>query len=177
MPRLLVLFSKTDVMKFIGHLDLLTLFQRAINRAGLPVRYSQGFNPHQKVGFAAPLPLGVEGLNEVAEITLEKYCEPYDAALSLAKQMPRHLFIKDARMAEEYEKKSAALACAAKYKIRPREGEETEVTLNLAGGLKQYMKEFKIPDYTYVSRIELLRKTESGLVPLYQIYKGNNHES
>ena len=57
--------------KFISHLDLLRCFERAILRSGLPVEYSQGFNPHQKMTFALPLPVGVTSECEAVDIFFE----------------------------------------------------------------------------------------------------------
>lgn len=64
-------FSKLNMAKFISHLDLMRCFQRAIMRSGLPVEYSQGFNPHQRMTFALPLPVGVTGEGEFADISFE----------------------------------------------------------------------------------------------------------
>lgn len=66
-----MLFSKMGMAKFISHLDLLRCFERAIMRSGLPVEYSQGFNPHQKMTFALPLPVGVTSECEVVDIGFE----------------------------------------------------------------------------------------------------------
>ncbi|MEE3467389.1 MAG: TIGR03936 family radical SAM-associated protein [Eubacterium sp.] len=51
-------FTKTGAVRFIGHLDLMRFFQKAIRRAGLDVAYSQGYSPHQLMGFASPLGVG-----------------------------------------------------------------------------------------------------------------------
>ena len=64
-------FSKTGMGKFISHLDLLRTFTRAIHRADLPVRYSQGFNPHQLITFSLPLPIGVTSETEFVDIDFE----------------------------------------------------------------------------------------------------------
>ena len=50
-----ITFYKTGMGKYISHLDLLRCFTRTIQRSGLPVVYSQGFNPHQKITFSLPL--------------------------------------------------------------------------------------------------------------------------
>ncbi len=55
--------------KYISHLDLLRCFTRSIMRSGLPVEYSQGFNPHQKLSFALPLPVGVTSECEYVDIS------------------------------------------------------------------------------------------------------------
>ena len=57
--------------KYISHLDLLRCFTRSIMRSGLPVEYSQGFNPHQKMTFALPLPVGVTSEYEFVDIFFE----------------------------------------------------------------------------------------------------------
>ncbi len=63
-------FSKTDRMIYIGHLDLLKLFQRTFKKSGLPIGYSWGFNPHQFTTFAVPLALGVSSVGEILDIQL-----------------------------------------------------------------------------------------------------------
>ncbi len=63
-------FSKTDRMIYIGHLDLLQLFQRTFKKSGIPIGYSWGFNPHQLTIFAVPLALGVSSAGEVLDIQL-----------------------------------------------------------------------------------------------------------
>ena len=64
-------FSKTGMGKYISHLDLLRAFTRAITRAELPVRYTQGFNPHQIITFSLPLPIGVTSETEFVDIDFE----------------------------------------------------------------------------------------------------------
>lgn len=64
-------FSKLGMAKYISHLDLLRCFTRAVMRAELPVKYSQGFNPHQKMTFSLPLSIGVTSECEFADIDFE----------------------------------------------------------------------------------------------------------
>ncbi len=64
-------FSKTGMGKYISHLDLLRAFTRANTRADLPVRYTQGFNPHQIMTFSLPLPIGVTSETEFVDIDFE----------------------------------------------------------------------------------------------------------
>ena len=61
-------FSKLNMAKYISHLDLLRCFTRSITRADLPVVYSQGFNPHQKMTFSLPLSVGVTSNHECVDI-------------------------------------------------------------------------------------------------------------
>lgn len=67
MGRYLLKFTKEGNIRYISHLDLLRVFQRAMKRAGISLRYSQGFNPHAKISFAHPLSLGYSSTGEYME--------------------------------------------------------------------------------------------------------------
>lgn len=101
MPNFRVTFSKDDVLVYISHLDLNHAFIRALNRADIKLRFSEGFNPHPKIVFALPLSVGMEGENEMVDIgvadeamTAEKFRE------LLQSQMPPHITIKKVEIAE-----------------------------------------------------------------------------
>ena len=63
-------FEKGEALRFISHHDLMRAFQRAVRRAGLPVRLTEGFNPRPRIVFPVALEVGVASLDEVAEIEL-----------------------------------------------------------------------------------------------------------
>ena len=63
-------FAKIGSLSFISHLDFNGSFIRALKRAGLPLRYSEGFNPHPKISYALPLSVGMDGLHELVDISL-----------------------------------------------------------------------------------------------------------
>ena len=65
-------FEKTEQMRFIGHLDIMRYFQKAMRRADIPIKYSEGFSPHQIMSFGAPLSMGVSGLGEYMDIELKE---------------------------------------------------------------------------------------------------------
>ena len=69
--RILFSFTKTDMSVFLSHLNIMTLFERALLRAGFSLQYTRGFNPKPKLEFAQPLPLGYQSTSEIAAITLE----------------------------------------------------------------------------------------------------------
>ncbi|MCD8149474.1 MAG: TIGR03936 family radical SAM-associated protein [Clostridiales bacterium] len=66
--RIRIKFRKNGAMRFIGHLDIMRFFQKAIRRAGIDVAYSEGFSPHQIMSFAAPLGVGVTSDGEYLDI-------------------------------------------------------------------------------------------------------------
>jgi radical SAM-linked protein len=68
-------FHKLGKLKFISHLDLCRSLKGALGRAGVPIKYSQGFNPHPKMVFALPLPVGAESVCEYLDISLTEPCD------------------------------------------------------------------------------------------------------
>ena len=68
MMKIRIKFRKYDTMKFIGHLDVMRYFQKAIRRAEVNIRYSEGFSPHQIMSFAAPLGVGITSKGEYVDI-------------------------------------------------------------------------------------------------------------
>ena len=68
--RVRITFSKQGALRFIGHLDLHRLWERAMRRANLPLTYSQGFHPQPKISLAAALPLGFSSRGEVLDARL-----------------------------------------------------------------------------------------------------------
>lgn len=71
--RIRLRFAKFADKIFISHLDFLRLFERAVRRAQIPVCWSEGFNPRLKISFPTALQLGVEGMEEVVEMEIERY--------------------------------------------------------------------------------------------------------
>lgn len=67
-----VKFSKLGTLKFIGHLDVMRYFQKVLSRSGLPVKYSQGFHPHQILSFASPLGVGLTSDGEYLDFETEE---------------------------------------------------------------------------------------------------------
>ena len=76
MSRVRIRFSKHGAMKYLGHLDLLRFFQKAIKRASLPVAVSHGFSPHQLLSFAMPLSVGLTSEGEYFDMELDENKEP-----------------------------------------------------------------------------------------------------
>ncbi len=66
-----LLFEKIGNAVWISHLDLMRLFQRAFQRAGLPLTHTQGYNPRPSVSIALPLSVGIESRCELLDFTLD----------------------------------------------------------------------------------------------------------
>jgi radical SAM-linked protein len=87
--RMRVTFATDDSVKYVGHLDMARAWERAIRRAGLPLAYSQGFNPQPRLHFAAALPVGFTGQAELADVFLNEALEPAEFLARLQAAMPR----------------------------------------------------------------------------------------
>ena len=68
--RAWIRFGKNDRLRFVSHLDLQRFFQRALNRTGLPIAYSQGFNPHPVMSFGSALAVGWTSAYEILDFKL-----------------------------------------------------------------------------------------------------------
>jgi radical SAM-linked protein len=99
-------FSKTGAMRYISHLDLMRLFMRALRRADLPLKITQGFNPHPKLSIKRALRLGIESDNEEATVVLKDLVKPEDFRERLQKQLPEGIQIKSVEQNEICLKKS-----------------------------------------------------------------------
>ncbi len=91
-------FSKLGPARFFGHLELATIFQRAIRRAGLDARYSQGFNPQMKLSFENALPVGMESEEEICFIELEGMVFPETVMKRLNDTLPSGLCVTGCRL-------------------------------------------------------------------------------
>lgn len=90
-----ITFAKRGALSFISHLDFNHSFIRILKRAGLPLRYSEGFNPRPKIVFGLPLSVGMEGENEIVDIGLTDELSCEEVKEKLAKSIPADMEIKD----------------------------------------------------------------------------------
>jgi len=88
MQRLRLTFGRGEEPKYISHLDLMRLWQRALRRAEIPLVYSQGFSPHPRLSLAAPLAVGVTSSGELMDVFLERRVSPHFFLKSVGKQLP-----------------------------------------------------------------------------------------
>ena len=72
MHRLRLKFSRGEQLKFLSHLDLMRLWERAFRRAGMELAYSEGFSPHPRISLAAPLAVGTTSIAELMDVFLSR---------------------------------------------------------------------------------------------------------
>ncbi|MDR7857071.1 TIGR03936 family radical SAM-associated protein [Tissierella sp.] len=111
-----LIFNKKNYLKYIGHLDLMRLFHRSFGRADIPIKYSEGFNPHPKFSIANPLSLGIESDEEYMDLDLEEKIPVEEFMEKMNKVLPKDVqIIKGVYL--EKEDSIASLIAWAYYEI------------------------------------------------------------
>lgn len=89
-------FVKVKEARFMGHLEMIDVFSRAARRAGIPMKFSEGFHPLPKISFTNPLPVGTESLVEFMDLELARYMKAGEVKERLNRELPLGLWIIDA---------------------------------------------------------------------------------
>ena len=110
-------FNKYGVVRFIGHLDVMRYFQKAMRRAGIDMAYSQGYNPHQLMSFASPLGVGITSDGEYLDITLNSDIDKDEFITKLNAQMVEGIEVLDFIHLKDDAKNSMSKVSAADYVI------------------------------------------------------------
>ena len=119
--KMLVVFEKKERLRHVGHLDLMRAMQRAMRRSGVPIAFSQGFNPHLLVTFAAPLSVGMPGLREVMEVPLSAEISEEEFKEKLRAALPPELPCVAVRAVEDRHPAPMAQLFAAAYRVTVQE--------------------------------------------------------
>ena len=136
-------FSKYSSMIFIGHLDMMRYFQKAIRRAELDITYSTGFSPHQIMSFAAPLGVGMYSNGEYMDIGMDSVTDAEDIKERLQAQMVEGVDILSVTILPETAGNAMASVAAARYTVRFREGYEPD--FELFDHLEEYYRQETLP--------------------------------
>ncbi len=119
--KLRIKFSKHGVLRFIGHLDVMRYFQKAIRRAGIDIAYSSGFSPHQIMSFAAPLGVGLESNGEYMDIVVNSLTSAKELTDALNAQMADGIRVLEVRLLSDSAGNAMASVAAARYTVAFRE--------------------------------------------------------
>ena len=95
MHRLRTRFRRGEEIKFISHLDIMRLWERALRRAQIHLAYSEGFSPRPRISLAAPLSVGVAGEAELMDVFVTKSVSPHWFTNAVSRQLPRGIEILD----------------------------------------------------------------------------------
>ena len=157
-------FAKEGMMKFIGHLDIMRYFQKAIRRAELPIAYSEGFSPHMILSFAAPLGVGITSLGEYFDMELTREMPTEEIRRRLDQEMVEGMRVLSARRVPDGKaSKAMSLVAAADYRILFREGRQP------SGGWKEKAAEFFAQESIVIWRKTKRSEKETDIRPwIYQ---------
>ena len=140
--RMMVVFEKGAPLRYIGHLDLMRTVQRALRRSNLPVKYSNGFNPHIRLSFAAPLSVGVIGLRELMEVPVEDGLTEDAFVTRMNAVLPSCLQIRFCRSVPDELPALMSLVAGADYRItfaKTEEGQKATAQFDAFMALDSYV--------------------------------------
>lgn len=148
-------FAKYGSMKYVGHLDIMRYFQKAIRRSGIPIRYSEGFNPHQIMSFAAPLGVGITSQGEYMDIELNDVLPSSQGVERLKAQMVEGMDVLQFRYLPDQAKNAMSSVTAAGYQVRCRLSSDLPYRLE---DLQQEKQRF----FDDATSIPVTKKTKKG---------------
>lgn len=115
--RIIAKFEKRDAVRFVSHLDVQRLFQRAFLRADIPLAYSQGFNPHPQLSFATALAVGYTSSAEWLDVKLSSDMAEADFIQGVNHVLPNGFFITKAQGVPDHMKALTAMMVYADYEV------------------------------------------------------------
>ncbi|MEA3416899.1 MAG: TIGR03960 family B12-binding radical SAM protein [Thermodesulfobacteriota bacterium] len=115
-----VSYSKQGQAKYFGHLELVNIFLRALRRAGILMKFTEGFHPMPKVSFDDPLPIGMESLNESLDLIVCGSVKPNAMITALNNHLPEGLLVKDCQISPS--KPAIRQQKSAVYLVELKEG-------------------------------------------------------
>ena len=124
--KIRIKFKKHGTMKFIGHLDVMRYFQKAIRRSGVDICYSGGFSPHQVMSFAAPLGVGITSNGEYVDIEVLGTEDSRSMVRRLNQVMSEGFEIVSYRELPDTAGNAMSIVAAADYRVAFRPGYEPE---------------------------------------------------
>lgn len=149
--KIRIKFAKTGSMKFIGHLDVMRYFQKVMRRADVDIMYSEGFSPHQKMSFAAPLGVGLTSLGEYFDIDVHSSDSSEEMLRRLNETMVEGIEVLSYRLLPEDTKNAMSIVAAADYKVCFREKYKPDIDVSK-----------KFAEFMAGEKIEILKATKKS---------------
>lgn len=147
--RAMIRFGKQPRLRFISHLDMQRFFQRAVNRTGLPIAWTQGFNPHPVMSFGSALALGWTSEYEVIDIKLSAPMGRKRTEDAMRAALPEDIPVLEVRMVDDKHPAPMALVRMSDYRVTLT-GDTAQVTLD------------QIPAFLAQEVVTTVKKTKSG---------------
>lgn len=165
-------FTKHGPMKYIGHLDIMRYFQKAIRRAKLDIAYSEGYSPHQIMSFAQPLGVGLESNGEYMDVEMISVTTAEDMIAKLNSAMAEGITISNMVILPETTGNAMATVAAAKYSIYFKKN--APVSFDLETVVTNFVKKSEI----LVTKKTKKSEAELDLKPaIYELYTKKPEEA
>lgn len=158
--KLRIKFRKYGPVRFIGHLDVMRFFQKAIRRAEIDIAYTGGFSPHQVMTFAAPLGVGLESNGEYMDIEVHTIGSCQEVKERLNAAGVQGIEILSVKVLPEDAGNAMASVAAAEYTVRFREGRDPWV----ANGAQKPLPDLEklLPAFLSREEIRYVKETKKG---------------
>ncbi|NUP99319.1 MAG: TIGR03960 family B12-binding radical SAM protein [Armatimonadetes bacterium] len=138
-------WERSGLARMLSHKETMNAFIRAIRRAQLPIRYSEGYHPHASLSFSTALPVGLETEGDWCDVSVVERIDPAAFAAALNAALPADFRVHEAWWVEASEPALMAVLTAARYRLT--------VPAELAGGLTE-----RVARYLAQPRIEAMRR-------------------
>ena len=133
--RIRMQYTRTGRVRFLSHLDFMTLFHRAAVRAGIPIAFSQGFNPHPKIAFGPALSVCIESTSEYLDMETDPFVDLTRIAPDLNNALPEGIRVLETKVVP---KKAASLSgCIGRYIYEVRVPEQYQE--GMAARVKEFL--------------------------------------
>ncbi len=142
--RVRMKYAKTGSIRFVSHLDFMTLFQRAAVRAGIPIAFSRGFNPHPKIAFGPALPVGIESESEYLDMEVDPFIDLPNMTTDLNNTLPHGVRVLESRIIPMNASSLSGAICRYDYLV--------EVPNSNAAGLEERVERFLAQSAIIITR-------------------------
>lgn len=156
--KIRVKFSKQGASKFIGHLDIMRFFQKANRRAGVDIKYSEGYSPHQIISFAAPLGVGILSRAEYFDMTVNSTLSSAEMIEKINAALNEEVFITGYRKLPDDAKNCMSIIAAADYTVYL--GDDTSDNGEFKGAVRDMGR--LINDFMSLSSVYVQKKTKKS---------------
>jgi radical SAM-linked protein len=168
--RLRIAYTKVEDARYIAHLDLTRVFERAIRRAGINMSYTEGFNPRPKISFGFALAVGTEGEREYVDIDIQYDLDLGEVLARIQEQLPPGIRLLQGRVLTQGAKPLMAVLNAASYRMRV-----LMALPILPERLQEGVEAWLARDHVTLSRFTKKGPTEKDIRPWVKRLEGEIH--
>jgi radical SAM-linked protein len=167
--KIRIKFRRFGAVKFLGHLDLMRYFQKAVRRADIDICYSEGFSPHQIMSFAAPLGVGITSDGEYFDIEVNSTMSSEQAIKALNDTMVEGFEVTGYVRLPDNAKTAMAIVAAADYRLTFKDGFKSPYSVS---EWQSIIKELFVdqPEFTIIKKTKKSER-EVDLKPLVYAFE------